>query len=378
VRGIARQETQQLRVCEEIEEKKKRLRGLLRELALDAVYLKKQCNFSWLTGGGSNVVGITLELGVTGLLITPSGAFAVCNNIEAPRMEREEKLGELGFEVHSFPWYEEREGRIVRELAGGSRIGSDHPLADFFEVSRKIDPLRYSLTPWEVERYKQAGRFTSVAIEETARRIKPGDKECAVVGRLSERLWAERLDYITTFCAADERISDFRHPIATEKQIRGTAMLCVNSRWRGLIISLTRFVHFGSVPREHRRRYEANVLIDCAFMAATVPGRPVVEAFREGIGAYERAGYPNEYKLHHQGGAIGYVGRDYKVDFRSKEIVQENQAFAWNPSITGSKSEDTMIATASGPVLLSRPVLFPELNIEAGGIEFSRPDILEL
>jgi Xaa-Pro dipeptidase len=367
-----------LSVCEEIEAKKKRLRGLLQEMALDAVYLKKQSNFSWLTGGGSNVVGITLELGVVGLLITPVRAFAVCNNIEAPRMEKEEKLEELGFEIHSFPWYEEREEQIVRELAGGSRIGADHPLADFDEVSLKINPLRYPLTPWEVERYKQAGRLTSTAIEETARRVKPGDKECAVVGRLSKRLWADRLDYVTTFCAADDRISDFRHPIATEKRIRETAMLCVNSRWRGLIISLTRFVHLGSVPQELRRKYEANVLIDCTFMAATVPGRPVVEAFREGIKAYERAGYPDEYRLHHQGGAIGYVGRDYKVNFRSEEIVQENQAFAWNPSITGSKSEDTMIATASGPVLLSRPVLFPELNIEVGGIEFSRPDILEL
>jgi Xaa-Pro dipeptidase len=72
------------------------------------------------------------------------------------------------------------------------------------------------------------------------------------------------------------------------------------------------------------------------------------------------------------------VGRDYKVNFRSEEVVQENQAFAWNPSITGSKSEDTMIATSDGPILLSKPVFFPELKMEVEGVEFSRPDILEL
>lgn len=365
-------------VQEEIEEKKRRIRGVLQELELDAVYLKKQSNFSWLTGGALNVVGITMELGVTGLLITAAEQFAVCNNIEAPRMEKEERLEERGFEIHSFSWYQERELEIIRKLAGGKRIGADHRLPGIEDVSSKINPLRYSLTHWETDRYAEIGRLTSEAIEKTAREIEPGDKECSVIGRLAGRLWENRLDYITTFCAADERISDYRHPIATEKEIRRRAMLCVNSRRQGLIVSLTRFVQFGPVPEEIRRKYDANVLIDCTFMANTVPGTPVVDAFREGIKAYERSGYPEEYKLHHQGGAIGYVGRDYKVNFRSEEVVQESQAFAWNPSITGSKSEDTMIATSDGPVLLSKPVLFPELKMEVQGIEFSRPDILEL
>jgi Xaa-Pro dipeptidase len=365
-------------VKEEIEEKNRRIRGILKDSELDAVYLKKQSNFSWLTGGGLNVVGITMELGVVGLLITPSGQFAICNNIEAPRMEKEELLEERGFEIHSFPWFEERESEIIRKMARGKRIGADHRRPGFEDVSSTINPLRYSLTPWEIDRYKEVGRFTAEAIEETARKIRPGEKECGVVGRLAEVLWENRLDYVTTFCAADERISEFRHPIATEKKIRKRAMLCVNSRSQGLIVSLTRFVQFGPVPEEIRRKYDANVLIDCTFMAATVPGRPVVEAFREGIRAYERTGYPEEYKLHHQGGAIGYAGRDYKVNFRCEEIVQENQAFAWNPSITGSKSEDTMIATSNGPILLTKPALFPELGMKVAGIEFSRPDILEL
>ena len=68
--------------------------------------------------------------------------------------------------------------------------------------------------------------------------------------------------------------------------------------------------------------------------------------------------------LHHQGGSIGYVGRDYKVNFATTDVVQENQGFAWNPSITGSKSEDTMLATSEGPILLSKPVTFPTLKMQ--------------
>jgi Xaa-Pro dipeptidase len=367
-------------IPEEIEAKKQRLRGLLAELKLDAIYVKRQSNFSWLTGGGLNVVGITLDLGVAGLLLTADSACAVCNNIEAPRMEKEERLGEQGYALHSFLWYENREAELVAKLAGGPgrRIGADHAFPGAEDISARINVLRYSLMPQEVERYREIGRLTSIAIEETAREIRPGDKECAVVGRLAARLWENRLDYITTFCAADERISNFRHPIATDKKIARRAMLCVNSRRQGLIISLTRFVQFGPVPEELRKIYEANVLIDCTMMAHTVPGKPAVEAFRKGIEVYRETGYAEEYKLHHQGGAIGYAGRDYKVDFSCEEIVQENQAFAWNPSITGAKSEDTMIATSSGPLLLSEPVIYPELKIKAAGFSFSRPDILVL
>lgn len=365
-------------LLEEVYEKKRRVLKLMEELNLDAIYIKRPPNFTWLTGGGLNIVGITVELGVAGLLLSKNGEYVICNNIEAPRMEKEERLEDQGYEIRSFPWYEEHEVKLVRELSGGGKLGADHNFADSIDVSKKINILRYSLTPWEVERYKEIGHLTSLAIEETAKTVRPGDKECAVVGHLAERLWENRLDYITTFCAADERISDFRHPIPTEKKIKNRVMICVNSRRQGLIVSLTRFVQFGPVPEELRKKYNANVFVDCTLMANTIPGRPVVKAFLRGIEAYKQTGYADEYKLHHQGGATGYTGRDYRVNFNTREIVQKNQAFAWNPSITGSKSEDTMIATSEGPILISRPVIFPELKMEVDGFEFKRADILEM
>jgi hypothetical protein len=47
-------------------------------------------------------------------------------------------------------------------------------------------------------------------------------------------------------------------------------MVSVNARKWGLIVSLTRFVHFGPVPGELMERYLVNVYIDCVFMAATL------------------------------------------------------------------------------------------------------------
>lgn len=364
-------------VPDEIAEKKRRVRGLLEDLKLDGIYLKKSANFSWLTGGGYNIVGLATEMGVAGALVTRDRCYLVCNNIEAPRMELEERMADQGYETVRYPWYDEQEAAVVRSLSGKA-LGADHALAGAEDVSAKINPLRFSFTPWEVERYADQARETALAAEETALTIRPGDEERAVVGRLSEKLWAKGMDFIVAFCAADERISLFRHPVATDKKIRGRAMISVNSRRRGLIVSITRFVQFGKVSAEMRKLYEDNVYVDSAMMAATLPGRPASEVFNAALKAYAEKGYPEEYKLHHQGGAIGYIGRDYKATSKTGELIRENQAFTWNPSITGMKSEDTMLATAKGPIVLTEPVVFPVLRMERDGYVFRRPGIMEL
>lgn len=361
---------------DEVSEKKNRIRTLLAELKLDGIYLKKRSNFSWLTAGGQNAVSIATEMGVAGLLIMPNKEYAISNNIEATRMEKEELLGDQGYEIRSFPWHEDQEVDLLREL-GGSRIGSDHTLDGLSDISAKISPLRYSLTPWEVARYKKAGALNAQAAEDAAATIEPGDTECEVIGRVQERLWANRLDPVVTMCAADERIADYRHPIATEKKIRKRVMLSVTARKWGLIVSSTRFVQFGRLPEEIAEKYRINVEIDCIMMANTIPGKPAVEAYNKGIEAYEKYGYPDEWRLHHQGGAVGYVARDYKVTSETREIVQENQGFAWNPSITGCKSEDTIVATSTEPVIVSPTQSYPVIKVKVGNTLFRRPAILE-
>ncbi len=360
----------------EVEFKLNRIRGLLESLGVGGILLRKQSNFAWMTGGGRNLVGIATDIGAASILITPTRQYVICNVIEAPRLAAEEGVEDLGFEIRSFPWYADRELAFAKELAGTEDIGCDVPFGGLRVVGGDIAPLRWSLTPWEIERYREVGFMAARAIEDAAKTIRPGDKECAVVGRLASILWENGLDYITTFCAADDRIGRFRHPIATQARIDKRAMLCVNARKWGLIVSLTRFVQFGAVPDDIRRRYDANVYIDCVLMANTVPGQPVVNAFRKGLDAYKEKGFEKEYELHHQGGSIGYEGRDYKVNFETDILVQENQAFSWNPSITGSKSEDVILATSHGPEMLSPPVTYPVLHVEAAGCSFRRPDIL--
>jgi Xaa-Pro dipeptidase len=57
--------------------------------------------------------------------------------------------------------------------------------------------------------------------------------------------------------------------------------------------------------------------------------------------------------------------------------VQENQAFTWNPSLPGTKSEDTVLASSRGLEMITRPVLYPIVSMTVEGIPFSRLAILE-
>ncbi len=57
-------------------------------------------------------------------------------------------------------------------------------------------------------------------------------------------------------------------------------------------------------------------------------------------------------------------------------MVQPWQAFAWNPSITGTKSEDTILATPDGPEVISGSPDWPLVEATAAGRLVARPDIL--
>lgn len=362
---------------DELTEKERRVRELLSSKGLKALLLKRQANFSWMTCGGLNLVGITTEVGAASLLITEKAKYLVSNNIESPRMIHEEGLKNLGFSVETFPWHEDRENSIVRELAGGGPLGSDIPFPNAQVMAEEIARLRYSLTPEEVERYRWLGTHTAVAVEKTLMEAQPGEKESEVVGRLCQELWKDRIDPVGLMAAADDRIARYRHPIPTERRSEKFLMLSVNARKGGLIVCLTRFVHFGKAPQALRDRYGATVFVDCTFMVHTRPGMLAREVFQQGLDAYRERGFPDEWKLHHQGGSIGYQNRDYRVSPDTREVIQENQAFCWNPSITGTKSEDTILATSRGPDMITGPSIYPTLAMEVGGIPFTRPAILE-
>lgn len=80
--------------------------------------------------------------------------------------------------------------------------------------------------------------------------------------------------------------------------------------------------------------------------------------------------------MHHQGGATGYRTRDWLAHELSSKTVQINQAFAWNPSITGTKTKETCIAFADRIETITATPGFPQIEIEIDGCKYYSPDIL--
>ena len=67
------------------------------------------------------------------------------------------------------------------------------------------------------------------------------------------------------------------------------------------------------------------------------------DGFKIAQAAYAAQGFPGEERFHHQGGPTGYGEREWVATPNGTEVVVNNQAFAWNPSIRGGKTEDTVL-----------------------------------
>src|SRR5215213_7667954 len=115
------------------ESRDRSLRELMDGHGVGALLLSSPANFAWYTGGADNRVDHGDPVGVASVLLTTDDAYILTNNIEAPKME-----------VVEHPWHEESTA-LLRELTGGSSLGTDFPSEFGPDLSAEISPLRYVL-----------------------------------------------------------------------------------------------------------------------------------------------------------------------------------------------------------------------------------------
>jgi len=331
-------------------QRREKLLELMDRLGLGAVLLKRPTNFAWYTGGADNRVDSSDPLGVAAVLVTPKAEYVVADNIESGRMREEETPN---FEVVEHPWHEEA-APLYRELSGGAPLGADFLSGGAWDVSEEIMPLRYVLDEEAIELYRRTGTETSAAVEEVAASLSPGMTEYDAAADLAAACRRRGLANPVVLVAADERIASYRHPIPRGAPIRRRAMLVVCAEKGGLYVSLTRIVDFEEPDEEFGRRQGAcEEILGRMREEATRPGRPLADAFADCKRFYAEAGFPDEWRLHHQGGMAGYAAREIVASDETAQEIQPGQAFAWNPSITGAKAEETFILTGNGPEVIT-------------------------
>ncbi len=350
------------------------------------VMLNAQHNFAWITGGANNAIDTSRENGAATILVTRAGKrYLIANNIEMQRM-LDEQIDTKLFEPIEFQWQDEKaQPELVRLLASDLAQGqviADIPFTSAPALESIFANQRFQLTDQEVVRYRELGRDAAEAMSNTVKEIREGQTENEIANTLRRELGRKNISSVVTLVAADDRIAKYRHPVPTDNCWNKTLLLVTCAKRHGLIANLSRMVSIGMPSDDLERKTEAAALVHASLQHATRiainPETNGAELYAVAQRAYAQTGFADEINKHHQGGATGYRTRDWVAHPTSGEQVFPQQAFAWNPSITGTKVEDTIVRNDEELEVLTTSPDFPTIETVIEGHSYFSHGILTI
>jgi len=177
--------------------------------------------------------------------------------------------------------------------------------------------------------------------------------------------------------AADRRIASYRHPVPTAVPWQQRLLVACCPEREGQVVAISRLVAAGNVDDDFRARTHATARVFGALLEATVAGATGAQLFAAAAKAYTDNGFPNEELLHHQGGVIACRSREWVAHPASDMVVEPPQAFAWNPTVTGTKVEETVLLHEDNrlQVVTASPD-WPSIEVSVRGQSIAVPDVL--
>lgn len=363
-------------------DKFERLEGYLESHDLESVWFARPNSFAWLTGG-SNVVDRETDAGVAA--IGYDGEMRMLtNNIEADRIAAEElpDLDADAVSIERVPWH-----ASSLEEAIAAYVGADEQAAADIAVPglERVNPseVRQPLTEQDRERYRELGRQTAAAVESVCRELRANDTEHEVASALRVALSGRGIEAPVVLVGGSERAQQYRHYTPTTAELGDYALLSVTAERQGLHASCTRAVAFDP-PAWLADRHEAAARVETTAIAATQAAATEDGTAGDVFGtiqdAYAALGHDGEWEHHHQGGAAGFAGREWVATPDHDATVTSPMAYAWNPTVQGAKSEDTVLVTADEVEVLTSTDQWPTATVSAVDREFEleRPTVLGL
>jgi Xaa-Pro dipeptidase len=359
----------------ELSAKRRKIAGFLAEKGMDAILISRHENIAWATAGFVDVrVGVLRESGPASLLITREGAaYYLTTNNEAQRLADEEFAG-LGFEPVVNPWHANDVRASIQRIVGSGSVAGDMGQEGFQQVS--MQSLRFELTDAEAERYKWLGWHAAEVAATVLRRLEPGMGEHAMQAMLAEQLIGRGMLPSVYLTSADARVAQYPHPVPRAGVLKQLGMLCFCARRWGLTVSMTRFVCFGPLPAEFEAHLAVVAQVNARLLGATREGAASDTLFAVAREAYASLGHAGAEFLHHQGGATGYLERDWFARPGGAERITARQALAWNPNLHGAKVEDTFLFQNGKVELLTATPELPSVTVSFNGTEFRSADVL--
>ena len=321
-------------------EKLTRVRKLLANRRLDGVVIATERNFDWITAGGKDSVSWAQRESPVKLLITADRLYLIANNIEGPRVQDEELAG-LGYELVEYPWHSS-EAEVLLPQLKGKKVAFDSEAA---AVAARRDPVKdlldfqelyFPLTSGEMKKYRWLGRKTVEELQEVAQVIRPGMTEKDVQYLLARELWYWDIFPTVILSAVDDRIRAYRHPVVQGATLNHYVALNVCTRKWGLVVSTTRMVYFGEPDAKLPRAWQEGAKVIASMWDASQPGHTLGDVVNSARSAYEKAGFPEEWNRHHQGGPIFTLERLSRPSQGDKTVIRPGMEIAWNPTLQGS------------------------------------------
>jgi Xaa-Pro aminopeptidase len=367
----------------EVDRKAARLAEHARAAGLGGIVLSTQHNFAWLTGGRSNRIDATRETGSGSLLVSAGGArYALASTIESPRM-RDEMVAGLGFQVIDYRWTDERADatlpyNVARELAKGE-IATDITTPAARNIEGQISKLRATLVDDEIPRYRQFAADAGRLFDSLMRQLTPGMSELDVARVVTSGLLEIGAYPNVLLVAADRRIAAYRHPLPTATPWTERLLVACCPEREGQVVALSRIITAGPADEDLRRRTRATGRVFGALLEATKAGVTGAAMFGAAARGYSEAGYPGEERLHHQGGVVACRSREWVAHPTSDAVAAPPQAFAWNPTVTGTKVEETVLLHRDDRLeVVTTSPHWPSFEIEVRGQRIAVPDVLEI
>ncbi|MCG8500045.1 MAG: hypothetical protein MJB12_06515 [Firmicutes bacterium] len=344
------------------------IRNILKEKNFDGIEINSQANFSYVTRG-RGFIGLASTVACGSLFITLDRICLVSENIEIMRLYQEQLDSNPLVEAIGYSWDEpQKRETVVKQIKGDLKIATEN------ELEEELFKLRTIMTPYDREEYKKLGYDTAALIQEICKNIKKGVGEYELAGEISNKLWSNNIEPVTILIAFDERALKYRHPVMAGNRLDNYALVGICGRRNGLIVSLSRDVLINR-DEEMIQKHMKCAKVSAAFLSNLKIGNTAQNVFEKGLLAYQEQGYPLEYKEHHQGGLTGFVPRELRVNIGCTHLVRKDEAYAFNPTIQGSKCEDTVLVTENGIEIMTYTGNYAYVTCDIDGERLMMPTV---
>jgi Xaa-Pro dipeptidase len=329
-----------------------------------ALLLTTPASVNWRTGGLSDPIDVTASSDPVWVIDCNAGSALITNEIEAPRLEHDFRVSALGWDVLTVPWFDD-EARLTRacEYANVAPLALLSDAADLgHSVKDVLTRSRLVLSDAEREDLRDLGTLAGVALGTGMDAWRPGiTTDFEVASAISAALELEGARAVCLIVGGDDRLREFRHPLAVGDVVNDALMAVVVAKRAGLHVAATRLCT-RSADDEIVTLMKSLGSINDAVLDTSLPGGTWGDTMIALALAYDDAGHHNAWREHFQGGPIGFEQREFELaptqidsPFWSVER-RAGTAVAWNPSLRGgAKIEETYLIGDSLELLTATP-----------------------